>query len=78
MKKEEVLSGSDFYLGVSLKKFLIFYSYGEGKIFFFFRFKEFWCICILYMYMFVVGNILFFGDFNMGKKIILIGVSLCI
>lgn len=40
-EKEEVLSGSDFYLGVSLKKFLIFYSYGEGKIFFFFRFKEF-------------------------------------
>lgn len=32
----------------------------------------------MYMYMFVVGNILFFGDFNMEKKIILIGVSLCI
>lgn len=45
-EKEEVSSGSDFHSGASWKKFLTFYSHGEGKISFPFRFKEFWCTCI--------------------------------
>lgn len=49
----------------------------KEKFFFFLDLKNF-DVYIYYMYMFVVGNILFFGDFNMEKKIIVIGVSLCI
>lgn len=49
----------------------------KEKFFFFLDLKNF-DVYVYYMYMFEVGNILFFGNFNMEKKIILIGVSLCI
>lgn len=76
-EKEEVSSGSDFHSGASSKKFLTFYSHGEGKISFSFRFKEFWCTCTLYVYA-CSWTHFSFGDFNMEKKITLTGVSPCI
>lgn len=39
----------------------------KEKFFFFLDLKNF-DVYVYYMYMFVVGNILFFGDFNMEKK----------
>lgn len=66
-EKEEVSSGSDFHSGASWKKFLTFYSHGEGKISFSFRFKEFWCTCTLYVYACSWKHFIFWW-FQYGKK----------
>lgn len=66
-EKEEVSSGSDFHSGASSKKFLTFYSHGEGKISFSFRFKEFWCTCTLYVYACSWKHFIFWW-FQYGKK----------
>lgn len=60
----------DFHSGASSKKFLTFYSHGDGKISFLLDSMNF------DVHMLAVGKFYFkFGDFNIEKKITWTGVS---